>query len=116
MAAGELDFTIEQGAVFERTITIRDSGVVRDLTGYDARMQIRSAYSSTTTILSLTTENGRITIDEDANTISLFISAEDTEDLSFSAARYDLELIRPSDDEIERLLAGNVTLSLEVTK
>ena len=64
MAAGNYNFTIEQGATFTRTLKYKDSsGNPIDLSDYAVRMQIREKISSTSTIISLTevaTTNGSI--------------------------------------------------------
>ncbi len=88
-----------------------------DLTGFTARLQVRETVESTTTLLSLTTENGGITLGDAAGTITLYVSAADTADLDFDAAVYDLEII--SDDDpavVTRILYGDVSLSREVTR
>ncbi len=55
MAAGKYSFLIEQGATLSFELQYKDSaGTPIDLTGYIARMQIRSSVDSTTTIASLT--------------------------------------------------------------
>jgi len=120
MAAGKYDITIEQGAVFERTITVHD----RDLTGYEARMHIRKTYDATTPLLTLTSDgvDGRITITPGTDsTITLHVDATDTATLALAdfhrGAPYDLELVPPAgEDDVERLLEGRVLLSPEVTK
>jgi hypothetical protein len=86
-----------------------------DLTGWTARMQIRSEIDSTTVLISLTTENGGIALGDDAGTIELYISAEDTADIDWDCAVYDLELVN-IDDEPDRILAGRITISDEVTR
>ncbi len=100
--------------------TYTSGGVVRyytpiDLAGYTARMQIRQTLSAATTIIELTTENGRITLDNTAKTITLTISATDTEALSFTSGVYSLELVS-SGGEVTQLLTGTVTLTKEITR
>lgn len=113
--AAELDLEIEQGATFQKIITIYDDSVQRDLDGYIARMQVRSTFASTTTILDLTVDNGGITVNDD-DTITILISATDTAALDFTdTARYDLE-IQDASEVVTRLLYGKVTLKLEVTR
>lgn len=85
------------------------------LAAYTARMHIRRAVESATSLLALTTENGRITIDDTAKTITLLIAATDTDDLSFTTAVYDLEMVS-SGGVVTQLLKGDVTLVTEVTR
>jgi hypothetical protein len=112
--AAELDIEIEQGATFQKIITIYDDSIQRDLSGYTARMQVRPTFASTTTILDLTEDSGGITINDD-DTITIYISATDTAALDFSTARYDFE-IEAADETVTRLLYGKVKLMPEVTR
>lgn len=70
MAAGALDFTIEQGATFNLLMTWKINDVEVNLTGYSARLQARVDVEDTETILSLTSGAG-ITLGGAAGTISL---------------------------------------------
>ena len=77
-------------------------------------MQIRSKVSDATSLLELTTENGRITIDDTEKTIVLNISAVDTSALTFTTAVYSLELIIAS--EVFPLIYGSISLDKEITR
>ncbi len=117
MALGNtFNITINQGATFELTITWKDSaGTAINLTGYTARMQVRETYSSTSTIVSLTSGSG-ITLGGAAGTIAILISATTTAALTapFSGV-YDLELVSAG-GVVTRLLQGAATVSPEVTR
>ena len=114
MSAGSYNFTCEQGATFSRTLTIKDSnGDARDLSDYTARMQVRRRLTDTSTLIELTTENGRISLNSEGE-VSLSIGATATAALSDGGV-YDLELIA-SDGTVERVIEGNFVLSLEVTR
>jgi tRNA threonylcarbamoyladenosine modification (KEOPS) complex Pcc1 subunit len=65
-------------------------------------------------LISLTTENGRISINGAAGLIALSISAADTAALTSSGV-YDLEIIS-STGLVSRVIQGTFTLSLEVTR
>jgi|TARA_R100000742_G_C4163654_1_gene4364 hypothetical protein len=114
MSAGSYDITCEQGTTFSRTFTVKDSsGTARNLSSYTAKMQVRRTQSSSSTIIELTTENGRISLNSSGQ-VALSISAADTAGLSDDGI-YDLELIS-SGGVVERLVEGNFTLDLEVTR
>ena len=114
MISGVHNFTIDQGATFSRTINVKNyDDSIYDLTGHTARMQIRRDIESTTVMLELTTENGRITLDGPAGAISLLISAADTSTLDRSGV-YDLELVEGV--IVKRLIRGNINLNPEVTR
>lgn len=110
------NITIEQGARWARSIVVDSDGTPWNLTGYDARMQIRQRYTSSTAEISLTVGDG-ITITAAAGQIDLAIGATDTAAFDFLAGHYDLELIPPAgEDHVIRLLEGTVTVSREVTR
>lgn len=114
--AARYDLTIEQGATLSKSFTYQTSaGVAINLTGYTARMHIRETYSSVTTIATLTTENGGITITGATGTVAITMSATATSALATGLIGvYDLELI--SGTTVVRLIEGQVTVTPEVTK
>ena len=78
MSAGIYTLTIDQGATLSLVLTWKDSsGNLVNLTGYTARATLRPTYSSSTTIISLTTENGRISLGGAAGTITLTQATND---------------------------------------
>jgi tRNA threonylcarbamoyladenosine modification (KEOPS) complex Pcc1 subunit len=115
MPAGYYNITAEQGATFNRVLTWRDAAsALINLTGYTARMQVRADYSSTTAILSLTTENSRITLGGALGTITLLVAASDMAALSSGSFVYDLELVNVS--TVTRLVQGTFVVNVEVTR
>lgn len=63
------------------------------LSGFTARMQIRSSRGATgDPLLELTTENSRIVLDDTAKTITLALTDAVTEALTFSRGVYSLEM------------------------
>lgn len=115
MPAGIYNIASEQGATFTRTITWKDNaGSPINLTGYTARMQVRDDYSSTSAVLTLTTENGGITLGGSAGTIVLTATATATAALTDGDYVYDLELILGS--TVTRLIQGSFAVNAEVTR
>lgn len=114
---GRYDFTIYQGASFDRTFTWQTGAPASNvnLTGYTGRMQIRAAVGSPTTIVELTTSNGRMTLGGSAGTIALAITATDTTPLAPGQYVYDMEMVS-SGGQVTRLLEGRATVSAEVTR
>lgn len=114
MLAGLLDLSIEQGATFNLIMTYQDeNGDPIDLTGMTARMQLRRQALSQLPLISLTTENGRITLGGVTGEIILNISATDTEELTGSG-QYDLELV--NGPTVNRLIEGSFKICDEVTR
>lgn len=115
MPAGIYNITAEQGATLTRTVTWKNSvGDPINLTGYTARMQVRADYDSTTAVLTLTTENGGITLGGSAGTIVITATATATAALSASTYVYDLELVLGS--TVTRLIQGSFVVNAEVTR
>lgn len=85
-----------------------------NLSGYTARMQIRSSLAGDI-ITELTTDNAKIVLDNTAKTITFTMSATETAAFSFNSAVYSLELVS-SGGQVTQLVNGNVTLVKEVTR
>ena len=115
MAATTYDLLIEQGATYSQLITYKESGVAVSLVGYTARMQVRSTLESASTVVELTTANGRIALGGAAGTIALTIAAADTAALTAGRGVYDLELVSGG-GIVTRLLPGVCTISRNVTR
>lgn len=116
MAAAKLKLSIEQGATFRKlfTWTAGTPAVTVDLTGCTARMQLRSELASSAPLVTLTTENGGITLGGTAGTIELLISATSTAAFTWTSAVFDLEIVNAG--VVTRLLYGTVSVSQEVTR
>lgn len=108
---------IYQGSTFRWNAVLKNGvpAVVTDLTGYTARMQIRSELESPTVLVTLTTENGGITLGGVLGTIDLYLSAAATALFAWDSGVYDFEFIAPGGDVI-RYLYGAVSVSPEVTR
>lgn len=114
MLAGRYALTIEQGATFTLAMFYQDdAGAAVDLTGYTARMQLRSSVDAAQAAIELTTQNGRIVIDGARGQIMLNIAAADTAGLTGSGV-YDLELVQGA--AVQRVLEGAYQVNPEVTR
>jgi hypothetical protein len=122
MLAGIYNIVCEQGTTFTRVITLEypdpddpESYIPWDFTDYTARMQIRRTIESSTVMIELTTENDGIEFtNPSVGELTVRMTAEQTADLTSSGV-YDLEIISDT-DEVSRLIQGNFTLNLEVTR
>tara|TARA_R100001460_G_scaffold90639_1_gene132324 strand:- start:841 stop:1194 length:354 start_codon:yes stop_codon:yes gene_type:complete len=117
VSAGFHHFIIEQGATFGHTLTLKDSnGSVVNLTGYtSAEMDLRAHPDSTSSLATLTTANGRITLGASAGTVTLAISASDTASLEASEGVYDLE-ITDAQSNIFRILEGTYSIRRGISR
>jgi hypothetical protein len=86
----------------------------RSLSGVTARMQIRSTLTDSVVIDELTTENGKLVIDDALKTITILVSATATALYDFSSAVYSLELIDGA--EVIPFVYGTLTLVKEITR
>lgn len=84
-----------------------------DLMGYMARLAVKDKIGGTV-LLSLTTENNGIVIDNAKKTITLTVEATATDDFTWTRGVYDLELISPA-GVVTALITGRVSVTKEVT-
>ena len=126
MAAGKYSFIIEQGATTNLNVQWTNaSGSAVDLTGYEARMQIRPGIEATDVYISLSSSlqadgtglnlSGSCGCNPpESGSIGIYISAYSSSLLNFTEAFYDLEMVNGR--EVTRLLEGKVKLSKNVTR
>jgi hypothetical protein len=126
MAAGKYSFIIEQGATTNLNVQWTDaSGSAIDLTGYQARMQIRPGTESSEVYISLSSSlqpdgtglNLAGSCDcnpPESGSVGIYISAYSSSLLNFNEAYYDLEMVNGI--EVTRLLEGKIKLSKNVTR
>ena len=132
MAAGNYSFTIEQGATTDFEIVYKDSNSNPvDLTGYQAKMQLKDSIGGSSTFLTLSSSlspdgtglnlsgsgGNAASKPLTSGSIGIFISHATSSNLTFGTAVYDLELVSGSGNTavVTRLLQGKVNLSKEVT-
>jgi hypothetical protein len=86
-----------------------------DMAGYTARMQVKDRVGGAV-LLSLTTENGGIALDNTNHTITLLLTAAQTAAITWKKGVYDLEMVSPDVVPIvTKLYTGMVIASYEVT-
>ena len=113
--ASRLNITVKQHATFNKRFVWRDkNGRAVNLTGWTAKLQVRSVPASPDVLLEFSTTNGRIALYQNG-TIELMMSDEDTGQLAFKNGAYDLVLETPTGEKI-RLLEGKLTVSDGVTR
>jgi len=129
MAAGIYNFTIEQGSTVDFEIAYKDSNSDPiDLTGYQARMQIKNLPGGPTTYLTLSSSldasgtglnlrGSSGTNPFTSGTIGVYVAAVTSSLLDFNTAFYDLELVSGTGNTatVTRVIQGKVTLDKEVT-
>ena len=111
MSAGTYNFILEQGATFNRILTVQEDGSAMNLTGYSAASKFRLTHASSTVVGTFTctisdAANGKITM---AMTNSTSAAIEE------GIYVYDLEITSGA-GTVTRLLQGTVTVNPEVTR
>ena len=111
MAAGTYNFTLEQGATFNRILTLQENSSAMNLTGYSVASKFRSTHDSSTVVGTFT-----CTISDAANgKITLSMTNSTTSAVEEGIYVYDVE-ITASSGAITRILQGKVTLTPQVTR
>lgn len=117
-----LNIVLRKGATFNKVFTYKtedpDTGVRTpvNLTGFTARMQVRlTPTTGGSPLVSLTTENGGITLGGTAGTITPLITAVDSAAYTFEEGTYDLELVSAG-GIVTSLFGGKFTLTDETTR
>jgi hypothetical protein len=132
MGAGRYSFIIEQGTTTNFEIQYKDSSNNPvDLTGYSGRMQIASDYASNASRTVYLTLSSSLNADGTglnfsgsngstppaSGSIGIYIAACTSSLLTFTTAKYDLEIYSGSGacPLTVRLLEGQISLSNQVT-
>lgn len=109
---------IDQGADWFFTVTYENpDGTPINLTGSTAACQLRSLPNSPSAVLTLTTENGGITITPLTGTVALHATANQTMAIDEGNYFYDVELYSGNIPSVTtRLVQGQIVVSAEVTR
>lgn len=101
--------SIYQGDDYAAVVTVYQSDGITpaDLTGYTAQAQVKNCFSDPAPIPFQTSISG--------NLITLTLSHDQTQELTGPSYVWDMQVI-DSNDWITTLLAGNVTVTREVTQ
>jgi len=113
MTAGRWDFSIEQGATFDHTVSWQgEDGIPIDLAGYVAELQMRTqVFPPTLLIMSSADSGSGLELDPEGGTIRVFISAEATGEMKWMGSQPYVLILRAPDGYVTRLLEGEVTIS-----
>lgn len=107
-----VDFEVANNEDFRYAFAITDTeGAPVDLTGAAFRMDIETRAGAD--VLSLTTENGRVTVDTDAGRIDLVVAAADMAPLAANYHSHDMLMTKGG--QTTRLWAGGFSILQGVT-
>lgn len=87
-----------------------------NLTGCTAALQLRSLPNDPTAALTLTTENGGITITPLTGTIAISATAAQTRAIDEGYYYYDLEVTATATGVVTRIAQGQILVSAEITR
>lgn len=115
MIASAYETIIDQGADWYINFVCLDpDDVPIDFTGATAALQLRSLPDDAISVLTLTTENGGITITPLEGLIAVHATAEQTEAIITGIYYYDVEVYVSS--TTTRIIQGQITVSAQVTR
>lgn len=126
MDTARYDLKCKAGTTFRKSFKFKTRNDQKwDLTGFTARMHVRSSIGDEEVLVRLTTEYeenppvdgayGTITIDPDDGTVDLYIEDSFTSQFPVSNYVWDIELIGPNGDVLSPL-EGKFKVSGEVTR
>lgn len=114
MKPGRFNFELVQGDTFHYEPAWKINGSYVNVTGYSAKMDVKIAPTSLTTIVELSSANGRITVGTTDGKFTLELTAAETAVLPVGNYVYDLNIIAPDSTE-STLLQGGFAITSQVT-
>ena len=111
MAAGNYNFILEQGATFNRILTVKENNSAMNLTNYTVASKMRSTHDSGTVVGTFTCTIS----DATAGEITMQMTNSTTAAIEEGIYVYDLEITN-SAGTVTRLMEGNITVNPEVTR
>lgn len=114
MTPGRYNMKVYQGSTFSLRPQWKIDGTYVNVTGYAAAMSVKNSPTSASTIISLTSVNGRITVGTTDGKFTLALTAGETTALAAGNYVYDLEVTAPN-GVVTRLLEGGFIVYEGVT-
>jgi hypothetical protein len=116
-----VNLSMDQGSSFTYTFTLANpDNSPFSVVGFDARLQVRASYGSTSTLINCTLANGKLTLGSAA--VTLVLAPDDTASIRFASKDddslegvYDLEIVSPI-GKVYKPAKGTFTLAREVTR
>lgn len=102
--SAKYNLVCEQATTFNFVFTIKNGSTPWDLTSYTGVMTVKPFLNSTSTTLSATTANGRMTLGGIAGSVTVSVDASTTGDIS--AGRYVYDLTLTTGATVTRILEG----------
>lgn len=113
--AARYDLKVDQGSDAKLRFVFKHQGNPLDFTGFTAVMQICFGTYMADAADTLTSENGRLVMEQKEGKIQILFPSQVTELYQPGTYFYDLEIESP-DGEVTRLLEGEIQIVPEVTR
>lgn len=114
MTPGRYNIKVYQGSTFSLAPQWKIDGTYVNVTGYTAAMSVKNSPTSVSSIIDLTSANGRITVGTTDGKFTLNLTAAETTALAAGNYVYDLEVTAPN-GTVTRLLEGGFIVYEGVT-
>ena len=111
MAAGTYNFILEQGATFNRILTLKENNSAMNLTNYTVASKMRSTHDSSPVAGTFTCTIS----DATAGEITMQMTNSTTAAIEEGMYVYDMEITN-SAGTVTRILEGTITVNPEVTR
>lgn len=111
MSAATYDIVIDQGSNYAIDVEVKESGLVKNLSGYAARASVKSSKTATT---NAATFDCTIPVPTDGK-VKVEMPVSTTANLSPGKYFYDLEIHTSDNSIVKRLIEGTVTVSVGIT-
>lgn len=116
MIPGKHDFVCPQGSTFSRTLVYKINDVPVNLTGYNARLQVREYYSSLDFLISLDSVSSSVQIYTGGSGGSININIDPSVTSTFVPGKYVYDLEIYTSSNVYRLIEGKFNVTPEVTR
>jgi hypothetical protein len=110
----QVDLCLPQGQTWDTTLLWEAGGDPVDLTGWTARMMLRTTAEAASPTVSLSTATSTMTAASNG-VIGLSYSAISSAAITAATYLYDLEVVNPS-GAVRRLMEGRAVVSREITR
>ena len=112
MTAAAYNLKIDQGSDFALDLVVKEDNVVKNLTGYSARAQMRNTKGAATAAATFTCSVPNASAGE----VKMQLTNSASSAISAGKYYYDLEIYTASDVIVNRLMEGTVIITPEVTR
>lgn len=112
MSAANYDIVLDQGSNYAIDVLIKESGLVKNLTGYQARASMKTSKSATSTSATFTCT---IVNPSTSGKVKMELSSSVTAALTPGQYFYDLEIFNTGDAIVKRLIEGTVNVNAGIT-